>query len=101
MDLVGDVNDSLNERLVPFTDCTGELGSWVRGVRTSYLDSGNLVEEASRSTRPEVVSTVGLGEEVVEDLAVDLECNLLGEDLGELDLSVHAVVGVQVLSELW
>ncbi len=101
VDLVGDVDDGLDESLVPLTDGASELGTGERGVGTSDLSGVRLVEEATRCTAPEVVSSTGLGEEVVEDLTVDLESDLLGEDLCELYLGVHRVIGVEVLGELW
>jgi len=72
---------SYHSRTVPVNWGPGNVVS-----ETSDLSGVRLVEEASWSTRPEVVGAVGLGEEVVEDLTVDLESDLLGEDLGELDL---------------
>ena len=65
------------------------------------MSTGCLVDELAWRTRPVVVRAVGGCEEVVEDLAIDLEGNLLREDRGELHLSVEAVVSVEILCKLW
>ena len=100
MDLVGDVDDRLGERLVPLADRTGEVRAGLRSAAAGDFGACGLIDELARSAAPEVVRTVRLGEEVVQDLAVELESDLLGEDLGELNLSVDAVVSVQILCEL-
>ena len=99
VDLVGDVDDRLDERLVPLADRAGEGGAGLDGGARD-LGACCLVHEATGCAAPEEVSTGSGGEEVVEDLAVELHGDLLGEDLRELNLSVEAVVRVEVLSKL-
>jgi len=101
MDGVGDIDDCLDEGLVPFTDRTGE--GWADGEGRCEGDrcACCLVDELAWSARPVVVGAVSSCHEVVEDLAVDFESNLLGENRGELDLGIHRVVCIEVLCELW
>ena len=49
MDLVGDVDDGLDEGLVPFTDGAGELGPWSVGALEDLI-ACDLVDELSWST---------------------------------------------------
>jgi hypothetical protein len=100
VDLVRHVDDRLDEGLVPLANRAGERRARVERGGASDLGARRLVDELAGGARPEVVRSASLGEEVVEDLTIDLESDLLGEDLGELHLSVEAVVGVQVLREL-
>ena len=100
MDLVGDVDDRLGEGLVPLANGAGEHRADVASAAGRLVGAVGLVDELARSAAPEVVRAGGLREEVVQDLAVELESNLLGEDLGELNLSVDAVVSVEILREL-
>ena len=49
MDLVGDVDDGLDEGLVPLADGTSELGSWRAGALEDLI-ACDLVDELSWST---------------------------------------------------
>jgi len=100
VDLVANVDDRLGEGLVPLAHGAGEHRADVACAAGRLVVTGGLVDELARSAAPEVVRAGGLREEVVQDLAVELKSDLLGEDLGELNLSVDAVVSVQILREL-
>ena len=94
MNRVRRVDDRLDEGLVPLTDGAGELRT--DGERRVEHDglTGQLVDELARSAAPVHLSAVRLRHEVVQDLAVDLESNLLREDARQLDLCVHRVVRI-------
>ncbi len=99
VDGVRHVDDCLDEGLVPLADGTSELGTDLEGRGEELTLTGDLVDERAWATRPVVVGAVGLRDEVVEDLAVDLKRDLLRQDRGELHLGVHGVIGVEVLRE--
>ena len=101
MDRVRDVDDGLDEGLVPLADGARELWTDLECISEVLASACDLVHEAAWAARPVVVGAVGLRHEVIEDLAVDLEGDLLREDRCELDFSVHRVIGVEVLCELW
>jgi hypothetical protein len=93
VDVVGHIDDGLDQGLVPLADGTGEAGA--RGGVT-----GRLVDEVARLAAPVVVRAGRVVEQVGEDLTVDLEGDRLREDLGQLDFGVEVLVCGQVLREL-
>lgn len=101
VDRVCHVDDRLDQRLVPFADGARELWSDAEAVRKVLRLTGQLVDELAWSAAPVHDRAVCLGDQVVEDLAIDFECNLLREDARELDLCVHRVIRVEVLGHFW
>ena len=101
MNLISDINDSLNESLVPLTNSTSKVRTRSIGTRSNDLGTSLLVDELTGRTRPVISSRTSLGEKIVEDLSIKLKGDLLGQNLSELNLSVKAVVSVKILSKLW
>ena len=101
MDRVRNVDDRLDESLIPLANRTSELRTDRERAREVLPVAGDLVNKLAWSAAPVVVCTVCLSDKVVEDLAINLKGNVLRKDARQLNLSVHRVVRVEILRKLW
>ena len=100
MDLIGHIDDGLDQSLVPLTNRTSKGRTRCERASTINLRARRLVDELTRRARPVVVSCRSLRKQIIQDLAIELQGDLLGQDLGELHLSIEAVVSIQILRQL-